>query len=513
MRGPVALEARDRYLKQSDWTAEHAPRRKDDQPQRVGRDGAASDERSTEKGPELAVLVAGLMRNDPRLELADPLGELASLAKTAGVQAVEERVVQRRDRPDSATCVGKGTVERVAELVAERCAKVVIFDNELSPGQRRNLEKRLNMKVIDRTELILDIFASHARTPQSKLQVEVAQLEYALPRLRRMWSHLDPGVGLRGPGEKQLEIDKRLIKLRIQELKRELEKVRDRRERQVQSREDVFTVALVGYTNAGKSTLMNRMTAADVLVADKLFATLDTRTRPWKVGPNRAVLLSDTVGFIRHLPHRLVESFHATLEEVVAADLLVHVVDASDPAPLEQVKAVREVLDSLGLRDRDEIIALNKVDQARPELIPYLERRLVNTVRVSAKTGAGIDELTQIVNAVASSSERDYLLDLDVREGKAIAYLESAAEVKTKELDGEALRYALRCHPRVLAGATQRLRERSHLRVLAETAPPADEVTVVLRPRSLDEDDSSEEEPLPSLSPGQSGNGATPSSA
>lgn len=411
------------------------------------------------------MLAAAVPRRDPRCERPVPLEELERLADTAGVVVVGEHVVQRRDRLDAATCVGKGTVARIGELVAEHGADVVIFDNDLSPGQRRNLEKRLGKKVIDRTELILDIFASHARTPQARLQVEVAQLEYSLPRLRKMWSHLDPGVGLRGPGEKQLEIDRRLVRLRIQELRRELARVRARKEREVAARAEAFCVALVGYTNAGKSTLMNRLTASEVLVADRLFATLDTRTRPWKVGQRRTVLLSDTVGFIRHLPHHLVESFHATLEEVVTADLLLHVVDASDPAPLEQVRAVREVLAQLGLGERPELVVLNKVDAAERELLPYLEARLTDTVRVSAKTGEGLDALRRLVDERAAADEVEVELRLDVREGRAIAFFEGFSEVLDKRLEGEELCLRVQCHPRVLGAAQARLRRREGIRL------------------------------------------------
>jgi GTP-binding protein HflX len=436
------------------WTAENAPA-PDQEPRSL----------STRRKPELAILAAALPRKDPRLELPVPLDELAMLADTAGVRVHHEHVVQRRDRLDSATCVGKGTVTRIGELIEQNGADVVIFDNDLSPGQRRNLEKRLEKKVIDRTELILDIFASHARTPQARLQVEVAQLEYSLPRLRRMWSHLDPGIGLRGPGEKQLEIDRRLVRLRIQELKRELAKVRARKEREVAGRAEAFCVALVGYTNAGKSTLMNRLTTSDVFVADQLFATLDTRTRPWKVANRRTVLLSDTVGFIRHLPHHLVESFHATLEEVVTADLLLHVVDSSDPAPLEQVKAVREVLSQLGLQERPELVVLNKIDACEREFLPYLEKRLTNTIRVSALSGEGIEDLRKAVNERAAADEVEADVELDVREGKAISLLEGFSEVLSKRLEGETLHFKVQCHPRVLGGIRARLQRPDGMRV------------------------------------------------
>lgn len=424
----------------------------------------------------VAVLAAALPRQDERLDLPEPLGELAALADTAGIEIQGEAIIQRRDRPDGATSLGKGTVSRLLEEIEAVDAELVIFDNDLKPRQKRNLEKQLNKTVIDRTELILNIFASHARTPQARLQVEVAKLEYELPRLRRLWTHLDTGVGLRAAGEKQLEVDKRLVRKRIQELKRELAEVRARKEREVDRRGEAYCVSLVGYTNAGKSTLMNRLTEAGVYVADQLFATLDTRTRSWTVGPNREVLLSDTVGFIRHLPHNLIESFHATLEEAVTSDLLLHVVDASDPQALEHVRAVREVLESLGIKDRDELIVLNKIDQAAPELLPYLERRLVNTIRVSAKTGAGAEELAAKVNELAAASEEDFELSLDVREGKAIAYLEGLAEVRTKELEGERLHYAVRCRPGVIGALKRRVRTREGLTLPNDpTAPPPKE--------------------------------------
>jgi GTP-binding protein HflX len=431
---------------------------------------------------ERAILAAVLEKrgDDPREKRDDPLEELASLAKTAGVQVLEERVVQRRERPDVATYLGKGTVERLVELVGSSGANVVIFDNDLSPAQRRNLEKVVKAKVIDRTELILDIFVQHARTVQAKLQVELAQLEYSLPRLRRMWTHLDTGVGKRAAGEKQIEVDKRLLRIRIQEIRDELEEIRRRKERQV-SRRELFTVAIVGYTNAGKSTLMNRLTEAGVYVADKLFATLDTRTKPWKVGPNRVVLLSDTVGFIRQLPHHLVESFHATLEEVVNADLLLHVVDASDPLALDQVAAVRDVLQSLGAGDKAELMVLNKVDKVdQPELLPFLERRFTRSVRISARTGEGIAELKALVNEVASSREGRWRVEVDVREGAAIAVLEGQSEVLERTIEDERMRFLVRCGDWVIAAFRSRARDREGL--VAERLDPPPPPTVVVAP-------------------------------
>ncbi|MHB8862639.1 MAG: GTPase HflX [Pirellulaceae bacterium] len=289
-------------------------------------------ERAESLASESAVLVRVILPNQ-RFE-EDPLAELEGLATTAGTRVVCG-LTQRRQRPDATTFLGRGKVEELAALVDTHGVDVVIFDNDLSPGQTRNLEQALDVKVIDRTELILDIFATHAQTYESRLAVELAQLEYSLPRLKRLWTHLSRlklGIGMRGPGEKQLEVDRRLVERRIHELRDELREFEKRKERQVAARDDHMTVSLVGYTNAGKSTLMNALTNANVLVQDKLFATLDTRTRRWQLPHWGPVLLSDTVGFIRQLPHRLIASFKATLEESRQADLLLHVADASNPA-------------------------------------------------------------------------------------------------------------------------------------------------------------------------------------
>ena len=276
----------------------------------------------------------------------EPLEELAGLAETVGVVIVGG-ITQKRQKLDSSSCLGKGKLEELHQLVETCNADVVIFDNDLTPSQTRNLEKTLKVKVIDRTELILDIFASNARTYESRLAVELAQLEYSLPRLKRLWTHLSRysmGVGMRGPGEKQLEIDRRLVEKRIYDLRSEIKTIEHRKERQVSARQDQMTVSLVGYTNSGKSTLMNSLTAAGVTAENKLFATLDTRTRRWQLPSWGPVLLSDTVGFIRDLPHRLITSFKATLEETRQANLLLHVADASNPSALEQISAVSEVL-------------------------------------------------------------------------------------------------------------------------------------------------------------------------
>jgi GTP-binding protein HflX len=277
---------------------------------------------------------------------------------------------------------------------------VVVFDNDLAPAQVRNLEQLLDTKVIDRSELILDIFAIHARTEQAKAQVELAQLEYSLPRLRRMWTHLsriEGGIGLRGPGEKQLEVDRRIAHKRISELKRIINANEARRAREVYSRRGEFNVSLVGYTNAGKSTLMNALTGAGMLVEDKLFATLDTKTCSFKLPGGGKALLSDTVGFIKNLPHHLVTSFHATLEEALQADLLLHVADAAHPDVLMQIETVENVLDEIGCT-APRILALNKIDLVEERIeVQALLHEFPDSTAIAARTGEGVNDLTAVV--------------------------------------------------------------------------------------------------------------------
>src|SRR5881227_3539804 len=297
----------------------------------------------------------------------DPLDELRGLATTAGATIVGG-LCQKRLKINPKSYIGKGKLEELQQQVEATDADVVIFDNDLSPGQIRNLEKATQVKVLDRSELILDIFATRARSNEARLQVELAQLEYALPRLRQMWTHLSRikgGIGLRGPGETQLEEDRRLVDQRIRDLRARLVEVQARKEREVRTRREEHTASLVGYTNAGKSTLMNALTGAGVLAEDKLFSTLDTRTRQWRLKDWGRVLLSDTVGFIRDLPHHLVASFKATLEETRQARLLLHVVDASSPVAEEHIKAVNGVLKELGCGDKPTLLVLNKIDRVK----------------------------------------------------------------------------------------------------------------------------------------------------
>ena len=383
----------------------------------------------------------------------DPLEEIRGLAKTAGLIVVGS-MLQKRQQPDIATYIGSGKVEELKAQVEAHEADLVIFDNDLGPAQTRNLEKVLDVKVIDRTEVILDIFATRAQTHEAHLQVELAQLEYALPRLKRMWTHLSRykgGIGVRGPGEKQLEEDRRIVAHRIQDLKAKLIKVQKRKEREVAGRADVPTVSLVGYTNAGKSTLMNALTDAGVLVEDKLFATLDTRTRRWRFSGGGQVLLSDTVGFIRNLPHALVASFKATLEEARQADLLLHVVDASSPEAEAQIQAVNSVLEELGLRDHPTILALNKSDRVRDiTMTSVLTSHHRDAVCISAATGEGLDRLEQAVRDALLDRAFDAEVETGVGNGRVLAYLAQHAQIHERTYDDDRVHVLCRLPRRCL---------------------------------------------------------------
>ncbi len=360
---------------------------------------------------ERAILVGALLPQERREAQEDWLQELQALAESAGAQVVDRFIQKLRD-VHAATYIGSGKARQLAEKVTEQQADVVIFDNDLTPAQIRELEKIVKCKVLDRSELILDIFATRARTKQAKLQVELAQLEYTYPRLTRMWGHLDSvagagggtaagavgGIGTRGTGEKQLEIDRRLVKKRITDLKREIESIDKRKLREIDSREGFYKICLVGYTNAGKSTLMNALTSANVYVEDQLFATLDTRTRKWTLQGGVEALLSDTVGFVSKLPHHLVASFKATLEEAVNADLLVHVVDASSAKVFEQIKSVESVLNDIGCGQKDTLVVLNKSDRiADRTLFDAVQTVYPNAVSISARTGYQLDKLARTI--------------------------------------------------------------------------------------------------------------------
>ena len=342
---------------------------------------------------------------------AEGLEEMQLLAASAGVNA-RALIKGRRQQPDPALFAGKGKVEEIADAVAATHAAVAIFNHELSPVQERNLENRLNCRVVDRTSLILDIFAQRAHSHEGKLQVELAQLEHLATRLVRGWTHLERqkgGIGLRGPGETQLETDRRLLGKRVKLLKEKLEKLKSQREvrRRARHRANLLSVSLVGYTNAGKSTLFNRLTRAGVYAADQLFATLDTTTRRVHTANGRAVVLSDTVGFIRQLPHTRVAAFRATLEETVRADLLLHVVDASSADRDAQIAAVNQVLEEVGARSVPQVLIFNKIDLTR--LPPRVERDECGRITrcwISAGSGEGLDSVRLALEEYAANTLR-----------------------------------------------------------------------------------------------------------
>ncbi len=391
------------------------------------------EHKSTEPlGRREKTILVGVILPNREVSPDDPLDEIRGLARTAGLIVVGS-MLQKRQSIVPGTYIGSGKVAELSELVAAHEADLVVFDNDLGPAQTRNLEKQLGVKVIDRTEVILDIFATRARTHEAHMQVELAQLEYAMPRLKRMWTHLSRykgGIGVRGPGEKQLEEDRRLVMHRIQDLKAKLAKVQARKEREVAGRGDAPTVSLVGYTNAGKSTLMNALTDAGVLVEDKLFATLDTRTRRWRFAGGGQVLLSDTVGFIRDLPHALVASFKATLEEARQADLLLHVVDASSPEAEQQIQAVKDVLAELGLADHPTILVLNKADRVPDRsFLDVLRAHHRDSIAISAARGEGLDRLEQAVREALNERALDAEVDTGVDNGRVLAYLAQHAQI------------------------------------------------------------------------------------
>ena len=353
------------------------------------------------------VVLVGVWTEGTSQDAENSLKELAALAETAGSE-VMAGLIQRRDKADPATFIGSGKVLELREAVVNTGADTVVCDGELSPAQLRNLEGKAKVKVIDRTALILDIFAQHAKSREGKAQVELAQMTYLLPRLRGWGDSLSRqagGIGGRGPGETKIETDRRRINDKMAKLRREIKEMKTSRDtkRQERRRNNIPSVAIAGYTNAGKSSLMNRLTNAGVLVENALFATLDPTVRKTTSADGRIYTLSDTVGFVRHLPHQLIEAFKSTLEEVSGSDLIVHVVDGSHPDPQEQIRAVRGVINEIGGGEITEIIAINKADIAPPEKIMQLLREEPNSFAFSARTGFGIETL---VAAIESSLPR-----------------------------------------------------------------------------------------------------------
>jgi len=389
---------------------------------------------------------APLKRAGARKALDEHLRELERLADTAGAEVVGE-VTQQLDRPHPGTYLGKGKLDELKEMIQKRNASLIIFDDELSPSQGNNVEQMLGTRVVDRAELILDIFATRARSSEAKMQVELAQLEYTLPRLTRMWTHLEKfrgGIGVRGPGETQLETDRRLINHRIKLLKERLAHVQQNRAVQRSSRAGVFKASLVGYTNAGKSSILRGMTgSADVHVEDRLFATLDPLTREVDLGENAHVLLTDTVGFIRKLPHHLVASFRATLEETRDADLLLHVVDASHPLWEEQRLVVDQVLLDLGLNEQPILLVFNKTDLLEEEALLHLQERVLalvpNAIFVNTTSDEALDPLRRALRHAVRARRPVAEVRMSTADGRMLAEIHAQGEVLDQRTEGDQL--------------------------------------------------------------------------
>ncbi len=383
------------------------------------------------------VVLVGVWTGGTQADADNSMTELAALAETAGSQVLDA-LVQRRDTPDAATYIGSGKARELRGVVAATGADTVVCDGELTPGQLRQLEEIVKVKVIDRTALILDIFAQHATSREGKAQVELAQLSYLLPRLRgwgESLSRTGGGIGTRGPGETKIETDRRRIRARVSRLRRDLSQmsvVRDTK-RSGRRRANVPSVAIAGYTNAGKSSLLNRLTDAEVLVENALFATLDPTVRRAELPDGRAVTLTDTVGFVRHLPHQLIDAFRSTLEEVGEADLLLHVVDGSHPDPESQLEAVRHVLNDVGAGGVPELLVVNKVDVADPLVLTELRRRHPDAVFVSARTGRGLDALrAELADAVPHPAVELHVM-LPYSRGDLVARVYERGEVLGEE--------------------------------------------------------------------------------
>jgi GTP-binding protein HflX len=393
------------------------------------------------KTHERALLIGLEKQGVSKWDLRDSLEELAELANSAGAEVVDT-VTQKLAKPTAPYYIGKGKAESLKPGLEDRQVTSVIFDDELSPAQGRNLENLLSRKVLDRTQLILDIFAQRARSREGRLQIELAQLQYLLPRLTRMWDHLSRqtgGIGTRGPGETQLEVDRRRVQERISRLERELESVRKTRavQRQGRRRHQWPVAAVVGYTNAGKSTLLNLLTGADVVAENKLFATLDPTTRSFVLPNKQRLLLTDTVGFLRKLPHTLIESFKATLEEVSEADLLIHIVDLSHARVDDQIEAVESVIKELDAFGKQTLIVFNKIDklQNRDVIDTYL-RRFVGSVAISARTGEGVNTLVQALQDALSAWRLRSRFKIPVSESALIAEIHRVGHVLELNYEG-----------------------------------------------------------------------------
>ncbi|HEX9652987.1 MAG TPA: GTPase HflX [bacterium] len=404
---------------------------------------------------ERAILVGLALNRVARWEAEEHLDELALLADTAGAEVID-KIIQEKDRIDPAYFIGRGKAEMISNRALESNADLLIFDDDLSPAQVRNLEKLSGKKILDRSGLILDIFAHRAKTREARTQVELAQLKYLLPRLTRQWTHLSRqvgGIGTRGPGETQLEVDRRMIRTRISLLTKELLKIKNQREVRRQARELILKIALVGYTNAGKSTLLNGLTESEVFVEDRLFATLDATVRRMKLSSHSHVLLIDTVGFIRKLPHHLVASFMSTLEEARVADVLLHVVDVSHPHFQDQIAVVKDVLSQLQIAGKPTLYVFNKIDRLENSgLIERLQNEFQPSVFVSAINGQFLNELKTGIDDLITGTVIEMEVRVNISRPEIVSRVYDLAEVQEIEYDEESVRVKLRT-----------TRERSHV--------------------------------------------------
>ena len=407
---------------------------------------------TSRRAPERVFLVGLELKSRSTWDLQDSLAELEELASTAGGEVVGNGT-QKLENPVAGTFIGSGKADEFASQCRQQKVDTVIFDDELSPAQSRNLEEVFECKVLDRTALILDIFAQRARTREGKLQVELAQLQHLLPRLTRFWGHLSRqkgGIGMRGDGETQLETDRRRVQDRIARISRELEEVRQHRLTQRAGRQrNLWPLAsIVGYTNAGKSTLLNQLTGAATLAEDMMFATLDPTTRRLRLPTNQNVLLTDTVGFIRKLPHRLVEAFKATLEEVVQAELLLHVVDLSHPQAEEQILAVNGVLEEIGAAGKPTLMVFNKIDRFESnDLLKQFLERFPGAVGISAKTGEGVADLMVELGAMLRPVREFLDLSIPHDASAVVARLHAVAQVVERDYSGDTARFKARIPP------------------------------------------------------------------
>lgn len=398
-------------------------------------------------GREKCILVGVTRQFVTKAQMDESLDELELLADTAGAAAIA-RISQDRDRLDPATFIGKGKAEEIGKLVEQEKVSLVIFDDDLSAVQVRNLEKVFQCKVLDRSALILDIFAARARTSEAKCQVELAQLEYLLPRLTRQWTHLSKqfgGIGTKGPGETQIETDRRIIRTRISHLRERLDRITQQRTTQRKERTKHTRAALVGYTNVGKSTLLNLLSGSDVLVENKLFATLDPTTRIVPLSPSSAILMTDTVGFIRKLPHHLVAAFKSTLEEVTEADLLLHVVDLLSPLYEDQIRVVQETLEDLGAADKTTLLVFNKIDRLNDRsIISALSEKYPQSVCISAMRGINIVSLKEKIQQLVNTEFVEETIVIPQSDPRLISAIYDFAEVLDRSYEDNSVHLIVR---------------------------------------------------------------------